>query len=275
MVSTFQIKPASLLQPFVNCYALRIFNSENGLLKPHYAQPEHYLSFLLKKDKSCSLIDDSGHLRQKLSNTLIGLITESQGCVSFKGNFYMFSVQFKANGLFAIFGIPQKMLLNAMLPVEDVIGNDHRLLTEQLESSEGIAEMGVYMNVYLTKKLLAQKHKVHTNAITCASADILRNKGNVSIDALAVYVNMSLRNFERRFIEEIGITPKLYMRIIRFYNAIENKLAHPHKRWIDISYESGYFDQMHFIKEVKTFSSKTPSELFNETPPPRESVIQG
>lgn len=103
---------------------------------------------------------------------------------------------------------------------------------------------------------------------------ILQNKGIVSLDKLAHFANMSFRNFERRFIEEVGMSPKLYARIIRFYNAVENKMRHPEKSWTEITYEGGYFDQAHFIKEVKTFSAKTPDELFKYTPPPVEKFIE-
>ena len=37
--------------------------------------------------------------------------------------------------------------------------------------------------------------------------------------------------------------------------------------------ESGYFDQGHFIKEVRDFSSKTSDEFFNVTPLPTEKFI--
>src|SRR3954466_5716459 len=90
MVTTIQIKPAPTLQPFMHCYAVRIFNSVTAFPRPQYAQPGYYLSFLLKKDKSCDLTDDSGKFQGKLSNTLCTLFTESQGCVHFKENFFLF-----------------------------------------------------------------------------------------------------------------------------------------------------------------------------------------
>lgn len=96
----------------------------------------------------------------------------------------------------------------------------------------------------------------------------------MSVDKLALHANMSFRNFERRFVNEVGIPPKLYASITRFYNAIEHKMLHPEKSWTDITYEFGYFDQAHFIKEVKTFSSKTPDELFRYTPPVKENFLE-
>lgn len=60
---------------------------------------------------------------------------------------------------------------------------------------------------------------------------------------------MSARNFEGRFIDEVGMPAKLYARITRFYNAIENKILHPDKQCAAITYENGYFDQAHFKRK--------------------------
>ncbi|MEO6894718.1 MAG: helix-turn-helix domain-containing protein [Ginsengibacter sp.] len=272
MVSTTQIKPALILQPFVSCYSLRQFDTENlGMPRPMHAVHEYYMTFFLN-EKFCEVRDNSGNFQKKASNSLCTLLTESQGSTYYKGDYTIFCVQFKSNGIFAIFGIPQKILLNAILPLGDILGDENnRLLTEQFESSVDIFEMAKYMNTYLIKMFLGQKHKIYTGAIANLSDIVLQYKGVVPVEAVALYGCMSLRNFERRFINEVGIPPKLYARIIRFYNALENKMLHPHKNWTEITYESGYYDQSHFIKEVKLFSSKSPDELFKYTPPPTES----
>ena len=253
MVSTIQLKPPLLLQPYVSCYALREFDSETGFPRPQYAQPEYYLSFFLRRDKFCNLIDESGKFHRNLSHSLVTSISEYCGYVYFKGNFLILSVVFKGNGLFAVFGIPQRLLINKILPVQDVLGNDSRLLTEQLESSKDVHEMAGYLNTYLTKKFLSQKQKFYTTTIAAVSNCILKNKGIASIDKLAHDANMGLRNFERRFISEIGVPPKLYMRITRFFNAIQSKMLHPEKTWTTITYESGYFDQPILLKTAGSF----------------------
>jgi methylphosphotriester-DNA--protein-cysteine methyltransferase len=148
------------------------------------------------------------------------------------------------------------------------------MLTEQLESCKNIFEMSVYMNQYLIQALFRRKPTAHTLTIASVSDIIFRNKGMVLMDDVASQANMSFRNFERRFSEEVGIYPKLYARITRFFNAVENKMMNPAKKWTDIVYEGGFFDQAHFIKEVKTFSSKTPVEFFALSPPLKEDVIE-
>ena len=185
----------------------------------------------------------------------------------------IFCVQFKSNGLFAILGIPQKELINSILALDEILGSDNNQLTEQLEASINILGMGKLMDDYFSCRYLGKKHKEYTNIIAITSDVILKNKGRVSLALLSGFANMSLRNFERRFLDEVGVPPKFYARITRFNNALENKMLHPDKRWIDIAYENGYFDQAHLIKEVQMFSSKSPEELFRNSPPPSEAFL--
>src|SRR5206468_6711826 len=109
----------------------------------------------------------------RFSNDLSTLFTQSQGFTYCKGDYVLFHVQIKCNGLFAIFGIPQKLLINNILPLEDILGDDNRLLTEQFQYSKDVYEMGTYMNAYLMRKLSSQKHKVYTTNIASVSNCIL------------------------------------------------------------------------------------------------------
>jgi len=272
MVTTTQIKPAPLLQPFVNCYSLRVFDTgKDTLSQLIHALHQCYLSFFLR-DKFCDLVLDS-NVVQHWSSSLVSLFTAPGGTIQYRGNFAVFSVEFKVNGIFGIFGIPQKILSGTVITTADILGPDSSFLTEKLEFSKNIYEMAICMDTFLTKRLLQQKHKSYTIRVAHASNVIFKNKGIVSVDTLCSHVNMSFRNFERRFTEEVGMPPKLYARITRFYYALENKMMHPYKRWTSISYENGFFDQAHLIREIKTFSGKAPEELFADTPPPTENFL--
>lgn len=273
MVTTIQIKPAIPLQPFVSCYALRSFDTDDrGILKPMYAVHESYMTFFLRGEY-CHLTDIEGTRNSQISHAMVNLFTESQGGTFYKGNFVLFSVQFRCNGVSAIFGIPQKMLVNHIMSMADLLPGESNLLAEQLAEDIRIDKVAAVMNAYLLKKLLGHKLKTHTDNICAASEVILKNRGTVNIDRLAYYANMSARNFERRFIDEVGMPPKLYARITRFFTAIEDKALNPHKSWRDIVYEYNFYDQTHFINEVKTFSFKTPEELFTDTPPVPEHFV--
>ncbi|HEX5025752.1 MAG TPA: helix-turn-helix domain-containing protein [Agriterribacter sp.] len=273
MVSTKRINPAPLLQPFVSGYALRTFDTgQMELRKYMHAVQESYMTLFLK-DKFCEVRNDSDELLGSASSTIVALLTESKGYSCFKGNFELFCVQFRCNGLFAIFGIPQKTLIDTIIPVEAVLGNEINLLIGELASSKNIFEMTGHMDAYLLRAMSRQKHKSYTKSIAYSSELIEKDRGNFSLNRMAHNANMSFRNFERRFADEVGMPPKLYARITRFNSALEHKVVNPGKKWSDIVHEYGYFDQAHFIKEVKAFSSKAPDELFRNVSPAAESDI--
>jgi AraC-like DNA-binding protein len=274
MVQTTQIKPGLQLQSFIRCYALREFDTgESTMPMPMHAMNECYMTFFLKGSYT-TVVDVEGNTQQ-MSSTLVSLLTSWQGLALYKGNYRLLSVQFKSNGFFATFGIPQRLLLNSFIRLEDILGPEvYRCLSEKLQSYAGLSEMAICLDEYFIQQLLSRKHKNHTGIIASIATSISRDKGRSSVDQLAGQANMSTRNFERRFIDEVGMSPKLYSRITRFFLALEKKMLYPEKSWTTITYESGYFDQAHFIRECKEFSSSTPEELFQFTPPPTEKFIE-
>ena len=93
-----------------------------------HAVHEYYMTFFLD-EKFCEVRDNAGNFKRKASNSLCTILTESQGCTYYKGNYAIFCVQFKSNGFFAIFGIPQKILINNIFPLEDILGNEDNRVT--------------------------------------------------------------------------------------------------------------------------------------------------
>lgn len=74
-------------------------------------------------------------------------------------------------------------------------------------------------------------------------------------------IKYSEKQFIHHFKIQVGITPKIFQRIIRF-NQILPKLQEEEKiEWVQISEECGYFDQSHFIRDFKRFSGFNPSEF--------------
>ena len=205
---------------------------------------------------------------------MIGLLTRPNGIVHFTGKYHTFMIQFKANGFNKIFRIPMFEFTDKIFTTEDVFGRQTNDLHEQLLNATGIQQMAFFADKFLLYFLnRRQKTAPVYDGITAISKDLYNTTALLSVAQYAYKANMSVRNFERRFTEEVGMPPKLYARITRFYNALENKMLHPYKKWTAIAYENGFFDQAHLIREVKAFTYKTPEELFADTPPPREDFI--
>ena len=87
---------------------------------------------------------------------------------------------------------------------------------------------------------------------------------NASIGQIAGMACMSLRSFERKCKERLGMTAKMYARIARFHKAYKMLEAKPTISRTDLAYEVGYYDHMHLIKDFKEFSKLTPSLVYKE-----------
>lgn len=85
----------------------------------------------------------------------------------------------------------------------------------------------------------------------------------VNVKLIINQFQLTYKSLARLFKKTIGITPKLYIRIIRFNSCINLLAKNKYKRLTDVAYEAGYFDQNHFIKEIKYFTGQKPSQLFN------------
>jgi AraC-like DNA-binding protein len=73
---------------------------------------------------------------------------------------------------------------------------------------------------------------------------------------------LSLRQFERNFRIRVGISPKLFIRIVRFEYAMKIKNSYPDKSWSEIALECGYTDSSHLLKEFKEFAEFPPSQFY-------------
>lgn len=92
---------------------------------------------------------------------------------------------------------------------------------------------------------------------------IFRSNGMVTVAEMAAIARIGERQLERLFKKYIGISPKYYARIIRF-NYIFKLIKSKKSSWTEIVYQSGYYDQSHFIRNFKAFTGEDPSSYFFE-----------
>src|SRR5262249_45351761 len=85
----------------------------------------------------------------------------------------------------------------------------------------------------------------------------------ISVSATARHAGLSMRQFERRFREAVGISPKLFSRMQRFQHVF-HALEGPHTDWVTEAIRCGYFDQAHLIRDFREFTGATPTALLSE-----------
>ena len=172
------------------------------------------------------------------------------------GNFEHFQVHFQPLALSNLFGLPLSDLTNCNYPAHAVLGSAVSLLNQRLGEAHTFQE-----RVQLADKFIAShssKAPVH-DSIELAANEILRHQGRFRIDSLAHYTGFSMRNFQRVFVQRVGVSPKLFSRIVRFETALRCKTAVPNASWTTIAQKCGFHDQMHLIHDFRLFSGGTPT----------------
>jgi len=259
LLTNYFIPPHPSLSTFVDNYILSTSGNDSITFKGYWpASNETSLIFYMRDSTHHHQNDHSASILPGKKNCVVGLLTRCNGIVNFTGKYHTFIIQFKANGFNKIFRLPMYEFTDKIFVTEDVFGKQAKYLYQQLLNAKDIFQMAQFADAFLLS-FFNYKRAITDDGITAIAEELYNTTALLSVSQYAYKANMSIRNFERRFIDEVGISPKLYARITRFYNALENKMLHPRKNWTDIVYENGYYDQSHFIKEFKAFTGTTPS----------------
>jgi AraC-like DNA-binding protein len=116
------------------------------------------------------------------------------------------------------------------------------------------------------QKLLAERVRdcKHESWLTSLTAKIVQRGGQISIDRLVADAGISNRQLERRFLCEVGLSPKQLCRILRFQQ-IFRALNGNDATWAAVALDCGYYDQAHLIRDFRQFSGVTPAALLQHS----------
>ncbi len=90
---------------------------------------------------------------------------------------------------------------------------------------------------------------------------LLYNPQLMTLEALSRKVGYSQKHLISIFKSHVGVSPKAFLRIMRFQGAVQAIEQRKNVQWSTLALDSGYFDQAHFIHDFKTFSGFTPAEF--------------
>lgn len=81
----------------------------------------------------------------------------------------------------------------------------------------------------------------------------------VGVAPMARALGTTERTLERRFRHAIGVSPKLFARVMRLQAALT--APEPPRRWSEFALERGYYDQSHLNRESKAIFGASPSAM--------------
>lgn len=193
---------------------------------------------------------------------ILGQITEPF-IVEPTGYVNSFSIRFYPYGFASFAPVPIKDLANKETPIYLLFGKTiSRNLEQKIVQAKDTKERIEIIEAFLLNRL---KNKITIDNIVKTTIDtILLTGGSVSINTILKDDASKRRQLERKFMKQIGISPKQLGKVIRMQTALQLLLDQKLENFTAIAYESEYYDQAHFIKDFKEFTGTTPKEFLED-----------
>jgi AraC-like DNA-binding protein len=250
--------PSPHLSTFVECYFA--WEKQEVLIQPLCIEspPTGYASMIFNYGDSYHVGNSKHTSLLAPSAFLTGQATQSYN-LRLQGRVGMVGIVFKPAGLSSLFGIPMYEFTDERINLTDVLGGSVQNLHEQILEADSPDDRIRLLNQFLTRQLLRKGNVL--DRTDYAANLIVDRKGIVNVGELMTDLYVCRRQFERQFLQKVGVSPKYYARIRRI-SYLCAQLAGKRWQvydWHDLIYRCGYYDQSHFIREFTQFTGKKPS----------------
>ncbi|MEO5997296.1 MAG: helix-turn-helix domain-containing protein [Chitinophagaceae bacterium] len=176
------------------------------------------------------------------------------------GDFGIFGAYLYPSAIPQFFSLPSSELSNQMPDLRTLLGNEGGYLEERMmlapDNLQRVKIISAFLETALSKRFIRPP-----DVFSCINY-IIQSKGVTDVAVMASKYFLSTRQFERKFKQFSGFSPKLFSRIVRFQSAINN-YGNKNISLTEIAYECGYYDQSHFIHDFREFSGYNPKQYFS------------
>ncbi|MFA8450110.1 MAG: DUF6597 domain-containing transcriptional factor [Bacteroidales bacterium] len=228
--------PHSLLSDYIDAYW--VFRIQTQTSKSFDIFPDGNFDLLIVIRNQC------------ISSVQITGLWSKPVHITYTNDTEVVGIRFKPLALGSLLRFNVKDYLDGSIPVTlNDVGVEAQVL---LEVSLGFPQAMVnYFDSLFLKQL--RKFKIDMRLKRCFDL-MYTTAGGITVDDISQKVGISSRQLNRIINQKIGVGPKDYAKIVRFksamYSVKEDRMNYLH-----------YYDQSHFIREVKRFAGATPHQL--------------
>ena len=253
--------PTAALRPFVELYrGYRLEGHPPGI---HHGLPSRHLPVMVSFDRP--VVSATGDARWAFA----GGLHDRAATIVHDGNQHGMAIQLTPMGARAVFGLPGGVLAGTVVDLEDVLGAHARELYDRLAAASGWQTRFDIIDEVLVR---AARRRLEDppeppSEVVRAWRLLVATGGGIEIGALAADVGWSRRHLSEKFGAEVGLSPKVAARVLRFERA-RHLLAMPTRPGLAaVAVACGYYDQAHFTREWTELAGCTPTRWIAEELP--------
>jgi AraC-like DNA-binding protein len=173
-----------------------------------------------------------------------------------KNHFFM--IEFKPHCLKKICGIPASEIINQQIVNPKLKGFEPYL--EKILEARNFAERVTYALEWVIKNT---EFSIRPGLVHYISTSLDKNPF-LRVHQLETQSGYSRKYLTRIFKESTGYSISAYRRLVRFEHVLNSLKPSSDEDWYDLIYEAEYFDQSHFIRDIKEISGLTPTLLLQK-----------
>ncbi len=240
-----EVKPYKELEPFIHSYWELKGEESDGQWERNF--PDGCAGLVMNLGETC--LTDNGAVSMEFGKTyVVGAMTSFKDSF-IESNTHLWGVCFKPAAFTNFFEYAAQVELT-----------DHTIEFEKSYSfaiDKVLSNRSHYLNRYFMDRVKSKQ-----NPLQSIIGDIHSSHGKLGILELSKRNHISVRQLERKFKSQIGISPKEYSNIVRFQNALGIiKNSNENRSLLDVAFECGYYDHSHLTNEIKRNTGLSPSQL--------------
>ncbi len=256
------IKPSPMLADYVRSYRIADFDFSNETDLPAKVYPpkaQESLQFFPRESETAHY-PTTGKKFTVRDAALIGQHTCTN--TRFVGrNFLTVMVVFQPGFLFRMTKLPAHEVANQYLDADIILGTGIRETNEKLAECKA-ADYQTMISIVETFLILKIKKLYFTPRPFDKIGARIINFPLRSIDWYANEACLSTRQFDRVFLERMGVSPKLFFRILRLERIMNLKNLYPESDWLHLALQTGYYDYQHLAKEFNLLTGYSPTQFY-------------
>lgn len=250
--------PSSSLTPFVKCF-WTLSSPATATPEIQRIVPDGCMEMIFHSGDLYEQIFEDGKILVQPRSFVFGQITSPLE-IRPTGKTKILAARFHPDGFVPFISGSLQEMENKAVPLDQLFGEEGNLLEKEIMQHSSVSEKIKQLEHFLLNKL---KGREWIERMIKSSVDIiLKLKGQVSVEVLADQLNIHRRQLERKFSATIGMSPKQLAKIIRLQSSLKLLEKNQFTNLTNLAYDSGYFDQAHFIKDFREFTGMSPKQFY-------------
>lgn len=198
-------------------------------------------------------------------SSFAGGISDRSALVAHAGRQHGIQVRLGPLAVYALFGVPLEEINHQAGGVVDLAELGAGDWGERLGALAGWERRFALLDELLVSRF-AESMTEPTPEVVYAWRRLRSSRGAVRIGALVAESGLSHRAFIERFRRQVGVTPKMAARIVRYERATA-LLGQGTLSVAEVAAESGYADQAHLDREFSALAGRPPTQLMRQDIP--------